>query len=306
MMYDTLIIGSGPAGLTAAIYASRAGLQYAVIEREPMGTGQIAYTERVDNYPGFYGIDGFSLGEKLREHAETLGTAFLEHEVTGLKSVQNGWQILTAAGDVLESRTVICASGASPKRLEISGESEWTGRGVSYCALCDGAFFTGKRVAVIGGGNTALSDALYLAKLAEKVYLIHRRDVFRADHALIEQAAHTDNIELVLQAIPVEIQGTDSVTALIVSRNGNKHLIPADGVFVAVGSVPNTAYVREIAELDSIGYIIAPESGETSAKGLFAAGDIRTKQVRQVVTATADGANAIASVQAYIQKAAAV
>ena len=178
-MYDIIILGSGPAGLTAAIYASRAGLKFAVIEKEYLGTGQIAFAERVDNYPGFYGTDGYSLGEKLREHAETLGTEFIEGEVAALAKSGSVWNISLSDGGKLEAKAVIYALGASPRKLGIKGESEYLGRGVSYCALCDGAFFAGKTVAVIGGGDTALSDALYLSKTAEKVYLIHRRDTFR-------------------------------------------------------------------------------------------------------------------------------
>ena len=296
-MYDIIIIGSGPAGLSAAVYASRAKLRFAVIEKEFMGTGQIAYTERVDNYPGFYGIDGYSLGEKFREHAEELGTEFIEGEVISLARTDKVWTITLSDGSNYESKAVIYAAGASPGRLDIKGEKELTGRGVSYCALCDGAFYEGKTVAVIGGGETALSDALYLSKMAEKVYLIHRRDSFRANQTLIDKVVNDTNIEPVYNALPDEILGTDSAEGVKITQSGESKTITADGIFIAVGTIPNTAILDGIAELDEKGYVIADESCKTSAEGLFAAGDVRTKSVRQVITAAADGANAVCSVQ---------
>ena len=292
-MYDVIIIGSGPAGLSAAVYASRAKLRFAVIEKEFMGTGQIAYTDRVDNYLGFYGIDGYSLGEKFREHAEELGTEFIEGEVTALTQTDNIWTTTLSDGNTYESKSVIYAAGASPGRLDIKGEKELTGRGVSYCALCDGAFYEDKTAAVIGGGETALSDALYLSKMAEKVYLIHRRDSFRANQSLIDKVLAADNIEPLYNALPDEILGTDSAEGVKITQNGESRTITADGIFIAVGTVPNTALLEGIAELDEKGYVIADESCKTSAEGLFAAGDVRTKQVRQVITAAADGANAV-------------
>ena len=296
-MYDIIIIGSGPAGLSAAVYASRAKLRFAVIEKEFMGTGQIAYTERVDNYPGFYGIDGYSLGEKFREHAEELGTEFIEGEVISLARTDKVWTITLSDGSNYESKAVIYAAGASPGRLDIKGEKELTGRGVSYCALCDGAFYEGKTVAVIGGGETALSDALYLSKMAEKVYLVHRRDSFRANQTLIDKVVNDTNIEPVYNALPDEILGTDSAEGVKITQSGESKTITADGIFIAVGTIPNTAILDGIAELDEKGYVIADESCKTSAEGLFAAGDVRTKSVRQVITAAADGANAVCSVQ---------
>ena len=298
-MYDIIIIGSGPAGLTAAIYACRAGLSFAVIEKEYMGTGQIAFTEQIDNYPGYPGIDGYTLGEKFREHAEALGTVFIENEVTALAKAEKSWEISLSDGK-LEAKAVIYAAGASPKKLGIPGESEFSGRGVSYCALCDGAFFEERTVAVIGGGDTALSDALYLSKMAEKVYVIHRRDSFRANNSLVKKAEECRNIEFIMNAVPTEITGGDAVTGLKVQCGGTERAISADGVFVAIGSLPDTDMLRGIADLDERGYVIASESGITSAEGLFAAGDVRTKEVRQIVTAAADGANALISAQNYL------
>ena len=301
-MYDVIILGSGPAGLSAAVYASRAGLSFAVVEKDYMGTGQIAYTEQVDNYLGFSGIDGFSLGEKFREHAESLGTEFIEGEVSAISTADNVWKITLSDGNAFESKTVIYALGASPKKLGIPGENEFLGKGVSYCALCDGAFFSEKITAVIGGGDTALSDALYLSKLAKKVYLIHRRDKFRANASLVKKAEKTANIEFILEAIPSEIIGSDTVTGLKVAKNGSEEIIDVDGIFAAIGATPNTSLLTGIAELDENGYVKASENCLTSADGLFVAGDVRTKEVRQVITAAADGANAVISAEKYLNK----
>lgn len=301
-MYDVIILGSGPAGLSAAVYASRAGLRFAVIEKEYMGTGQIAYTEQVDNYLGYCGIDGFSLGEKFREHAEALGTEFIEGEVTELSRTDSDWKVVMSDGNSVDTRTVIYALGASPKKLGIAGEEEYTGRGVSYCALCDGAFFAGKTVAVIGGGDTALGDALYLSKTAAKVYIVHRRNELRANASLVKKAEETANIEFVFEAVPFEVTGDDSVTGIKYTQNGTEKNLSTDGVFIAVGSLPNSSVLSDIADLDERGYVIADESCITSAEGLFAAGDVRTKAVRQVITAAADGANAIISLLDYINK----
>lgn len=299
-MYDTLIIGSGPAGLSAAVYASRAGLSFAVAEKEYMGTGQIAYTERVDNYLGHYGTDGFTLGEKFREHAEALGTEFIEGEAEDFLRTDDSWKVLFADGRTLETRTVIYAAGAHPRKLDIAGEKEFSGIGVSYCALCDGAFYADKTVAVIGGGDTALEDAMYLAGQAEKVYLIHRRSEFRANKSLQEKVKNCGKISLVLGAVPTEVLGAENVTGIKIDQNGIERELETDGVFVAVGTVPNTEAVKGAVSLDSGGYIIAGEDCKTTAEGFFAAGDVRTKKVRQVITAAADGANAAVSVTEHL------
>ena len=295
-MFDLIILGSGPAGLTASIYAARAGLRFTVIEKEYMGTGQIAYAERVDNYPGFYGLDGYTLGEKFREHAEALGTKFIEGKVTVLANADGVWSITFSDGCTTQTKAVIYALGASPRKLGIPGEAELTGRGVSYCALCDGAFFAGKAVAVIGGGDTALSDALYLSKSTEKVYLVHRRDTFRANKALTDKVLAVPNIQPVYKAVPAEIIGTDKVTGLRLSDGE----LAVEGVFIAIGTVPNTKLLDGLSVLDGYGYIRAGEDGVTPAEGLFAAGDVRTKSVRQVITAAADGAIAVNSVCIYL------
>lgn len=301
-MYDTIIIGSGPAGLAAAIYAQRAQLSAIVIEREYMGTGQIAQSEQVDNYPGLPGINGFDLGEKLRGHAEDLGTTFVEGEVEKLERNGNLWTVTLEDGTSYESKTVIYAAGASHRKLDIPGEAEFTGRGVSYCAVCDGAFYQGRNVVVIGGGDTALGDALFLSKIADTVYLVHRREEFRANQTTQRLVRETPNIRPVLSAVPLEIQGDDLVKGVRIRQREDAMTLDVDGIFVAVGIQPNTELLRGIAELNAQGYLCAGEDGITSAPGLFAAGDARLKPLRQVVTAVADGANCVTSVQEYLQE----
>ena len=299
-MYDTIIIGSGPAGLSAAVFAKRAALNVVVIEKEYCGTGQIAESERVDNYLGLYGESGFDLGGKFRTHAESLGTEFYEGEVTEIIPENGGYKIKTENGEELFTKTVVYAAGASPRRLSIKGEAEFIGKGVSYCAICDGAFYKDKTVAVIGGGDTALGDAIYLAKTAKKVYLIHRRDSFRANKMLTERISDVSNIELVLNAVPYEISGNKRTESVFIERLGKKEVLSVDGIFIAIGTIPNSGIVKDIVSLSEDGYIIADEDCKTSAKGIFAAGDVRTKALRQVITAAADGANSILSVENYL------
>ena len=299
-MYDTIIIGSGSAGLSAAVYAKRAVLNFIVIEKEYMGTGQIAESGRVDNYLGLYGENGFDLGEKFRQHAEALGAEFLESEVISIVKDGNAYKITLSDNSELLTKSIVFAAGANPRKLDIKGESEFSGKGVSYCAVCDGAFYKGKTTAVTGGGDTALEDALLLSKTCEKVYLVHRRDKFRANKALQNIVKNTENIELFLNAKPVEIIGDKKVKTLKILHNGEEKNLELDGVFVAVGTVPNSKLLYGVAKLDSHGYVIADETGATSAKGIFAAGDVRTKQLRQVSTAVADGANCIYSIEKYL------
>ncbi len=300
-MYDVIIIGSGPAGLSAAIYAQRAMLKALVIEKEFMGTGQIAESSRVDNYPGLYGESGYDLGEKFRSHAEASGAEFIEAEVTEIIPESGNYVLKLSDGKLLETKTVIYAAGTYRRRLNIKGEQEFSARGISYCAVCDGAFYAGKSVAVIGGGDTALSDALYLSEMCERVYIIHRRDSFRGSEALQERVKKTPNIELVLNAVPTEFFGDKLLSGVKYIQSGEEKTLNVSGSFTAIGSVPNTELLKGIAELDNIGYIIAGEDGITSAGGIFAAGDVRTKKLRQVVTAASDGANCVESVRNYLQ-----
>lgn len=282
------------------MYAKRAALDFIVIEKEYLGTGQIAESGRVDNYLGLYGENGFDLGEKFREHAEALGTEFLEGEVISIVSDGNAYKIVLSDNSELLTKSIVFAAGANPRKLDVKGEAEFSGKGVSYCAVCDGAFYKGKTTAVVGGGDTALEDALLLSKMCEKVYLVHRRDEFRANKALQNIVKDIENIELVLNAKPAEIIGDKKVSALKVLQNGEEKTLKLDGVFAAVGTVPNSKLLDGIAELDSHGYVIADETGVTSAKGIFAAGDVRTKQLRQVSTAVADGANCIFSIEKFL------
>ena len=298
-MYDIIIIGSGPAGLTAAIYASRARLQTLVLERDTMGAGQIAVTEQVDNYPGLPHIGGYELGEKFREHATELGALFCENDVTHLEKKDGYFTATLEDHTEIQARSVIYAAGTSYRRLEIAG-----GRlaGVSYCATCDGAFFRKKITAVVGGGDVALEDAIFLARLCEKVYVIHRRDEFRGAKSLQKRLMELPNVEILWDTVPEEICGTEKVETLklLNKKTGEKRDLAVDGVFVAVGITPNSEEFKGSVDMDPAGYIAAGEDGKTNVPGIFAAGDVRTKALRQIVTAVADGANCVASVEQYL------
>lgn len=297
-MLDAIIIGSGPAGLAAAIYGKRANLNIAVVEKEYEGTGQIAESSCVDNYLGLPGINGYDLGEQFRNHAVDFGVDFIEHEVVAIEKQPGGWKLAFEDGRSKEARTVIYAAGAQPRKADVPGEDRYIGKGVSYCAICDGAFYKGKTVAVLGGGDTAVDEALYLSDLCEKVYLIHRRTEFRGAAQRVEQARKKANIEFVLGETVKEFVGGEKLTAV---RLNSGTSIELNGVFVAYGSKPQTELLRGIVALDDSGYVVANEDGRTSQEGFFVAGDVRTKTLRQVVTAVSDGANAITSVAEYIK-----
>lgn len=301
-MLDIIIIGSGPAGLSAAIYAMRAGLQTLVIEKQPMSGGQILKTMDVDNYPGLPGIGGFELGMGFREHAEKLGAQFMTAEVTAIEAPAEKEKVVVTDKGSYTCRAIVLAMGAAHRMLGVPGEDALRGMGVSYCATCDGAFFRGKQVAVIGGGDVALEDALFLARGCEKVYLIHRRDALRGAKSLQKKVFETPNIEIIWDSAVEAICGEGMVQMLqIINRKtGEKSEILLQGVFIAVGISPNTDLVRAFMDCDEGGYIRATETGVTNIPGIFAAGDLRTKQLRQVVTAAADGANAIASAESYL------
>lgn len=299
-MLDVLIIGGGPAGLSAAVYAKRANLDVLVAEKVYYGTGQVAESNQVDNYLGFAGINGFDLGAKFREHAVSLGVEFKDGEAQNFSFENDIWKVTFKNGDVLETKTVIYAAGAIHRHLGVTGEAEFGGKGVSYCATCDGAFFKGKTTAVIGGGDTALDDALYLSDISEKVYLVHRRNAFRGSATTVEKLKAKENVEFVLEARPSQISGADRVSELALEDG---RTLTVDGVFIAVGMIPMTDPVKDVVKLDPSGYIVADETGKTSADGFFAAGDVRTKTLRQVVTAVSDGANAATSAEQYIRQA---
>lgn len=299
-MYDIVMIGSGPAGLSAAIYAARAQRSTLVLEKDSFGLGAIAVSERVDNYPGLFGIEGYALGEAFRKQAAAFGAQFQTGEATAVSCRDGVFHVDLRGQASIEARAVIYAAGTSYRRLGIPGAQL---RGVSYCAVCDGAFYQGEEVAVIGGGDTALEDALYLSRIAKTVYLVHRRETFRANPTLQTQVRETVNITLLTQAVPVCIAGEQRAEALTVVQNGAEKTLAVSGVFVAIGSIPNTDAVRGLADLDKNGYLIAGEDGITSQPGLFAAGDVRTKQLRQVITAAADGANCAESCCRYLDGA---
>lgn len=304
-MVDILIIGSGPAGLSAAVYGKRANLSVKVAEKVFYGTGQVAESHRVDNYLGFFGINGYDLGEKFREHAQSLEVEFVEEEAVSYSFDEEAkiWNITYKSGNMEKAKTVIYAGGAVHRHLDIPGESEFGGRGVSYCATCDGAFFRGKKTVVIGGGDTALDDALYLSEIADKVYLVHRREGFRGSSKTVAKLREKENVEFVLNAKPIEIIGENTVSGLKIynTKTETESILSVNGVFIAVGMVPMTQNVGNIVELDKQGYIIAGENGVTSTPGFFVAGDVRTKALRQVVTAVSDGANAATSAEQYIR-----
>ena len=300
-MYDVIILGSRPAGLSAAVYAQRARLNTLVIEEKPLSGGQILDTYEVDNYPGLPGISGFELGQKFREHADRLGTEFVNEQVQEIKD-QKDMKLVVTEKKTYETRTLILATGARHRKLSVPGEDKYIGKGVSYCATCDGAFFRDKTVAVAGGGDVALEDALFLARGSEKVYLIHRRDEFRGARILQERVRETENIELILSSEVREIRGEEQVSSVLLhnKKEDTEHELEVQGIFIAVGISPNTTALDNVIEQDEQGYIVAGEDTRTSIPGIFAAGDVRTKQLRQVITAAADGANAVTSVERYL------
>lgn len=300
-MYDLLIIGSGPAGLGAAIYGVRAGLNLAVLDRSPISGGQVLTTYEVDNYLGLPGISGSEMSERFREHADKLGVSFVMAEVESVEDCGEKKLVHTDEGDY-EAKTVILATGATHAMLGLEGEMRLAGMGVSYCATCDGAFFRGRTVAVVGGGDVAVEDAIFLAGLCKKVYLIHRREALRAADSLQKKLMSLANVEIVWNSEVTQIQGEDMVDAIEVYNNQTKeaHKLDVTGVFIAVGVIPNTETFKGLVDMNEKGYILADESCVTSVPGIFAVGDIRKKELRQIITAVADGANAVNSVQAYL------
>lgn len=297
IIYDVIIIGGGPAGYAAGLYSARGGLRTLILEKGMAG-GQMTNTMEIDNYPGVgIGMGGFDLGDKMKNQAEHFGAETKNNTVVSVELNAETKKIVLEDASELFAKTVILAMGASPKPLGVPGEDVFRGRGVSYCATCDGMFFRNKTVAVIGGGNTAVEDALLLAKTSAKVYLIHRRDGFRASPLYVELAKKTENIEFVLNETVAEICGEKKVTAL---KLGSGRELACDGVFVAVGTQPNTVLVQEILTLEEGGYIPADETTQTEIPGVYAAGDLRRKPLRQVITAASDGAVAATMAEKYL------
>ena len=300
-IYDVVIIGGGPAGYTAALYSSRAGLDTLVLEKFSVG-GQMTLTDAIDNYPGFEeGIDGISLGFKMQQGAERFGAKTEYDEITAV-DLKDKIKIIKGASNEYRSKTVIIATGANPRELGLEKEAELTGRGVHYCAHCDGRFYKDKVVAVVGGGNSAASDALYLSGLAKKVYLIHRRDSLRAERVYHKPLSEAKNVEFVWNSVVESFVADNRVKGVKIRnlRNSQVSELECDGVFVSIGRKPSTELFEGQLEIDAYGYIVADESCRTNLEGVFAAGDVRVKPFRQIVTAVSDGATAAHFAEEYI------
>lgn len=287
--------------MAASIYAKRAGLSTIVLEKTGVSGGQVLTTYEVDNYPGLPLISGFDLSEKFQKHAQHLGVTTTEATVEKVIDQGEMKLVMTDQANYL-TRTVIVATGANHAKLNVPGEEELAGMGVSYCATCDGAFFRGRRVAVVGGGDVAVEDAIFLARTCEKVYLIHRRHELRAARILQEAMAKLPNVEILWDTQVEEIKGEDMVESLsLYNKKTDETMdLPVSGVFIAVGTIPNTEFVKGVVKMDEKGYIIADETCATDVPGIYVAGDVRTKQLRQIITAAADGANAITSIEQYL------
>ena len=300
-IHDMIIIGGGPAGYSAALYASRAGFDVVLIEKMSAG-GQMAITDIIDNYPGFdEGVDGFTLGMKMQAGAERFGAKTIYGEVTSVDFSDKVKKVVTASGELL-AHTVVIATGADPRKLGIEGEDALIGRGLHYCAHCDGRFYKDKTVMVVGGGNTAASDALYLSHLAKKVYVVHRRNTLRATKIYHEPLMKAENVEFIWNSTVSDIIADKKVSSVVVKdlNSGEERRVELDGLFVSIGRKPNTSLFENAVALDESGYIIADESTKTNVDGVYAVGDVRTKALRQVVTAVSDGATSAHFAEEYL------
>ncbi len=299
-MYDLIIIGQGPAGLSAALYAGRAGLKTLVLEKEFSG-GQMGLTYEIDNYVGVDKISGIDLAMNMLSHAKKFGGEFKSENVVNI-DLNSDIKVVETTKAKYEAKSVILALGAKPKKLDIVGEQKLASAGVSYCATCDGNFYKSKTTVVIGGGNTAVEDAIFLSRLCEKVYIIHRREEFRAEKKLVEELKELNNVEFVLNSVPLSINGEQKVESISIKDNktSEERTINVDGVFVAVGTIPTTSLIENHIELDSNGYIKTNERMQTSVKNVYAVGDCRNTVLRQVVTSVADGAIAATTVASNI------
>lgn len=300
-LYDMIVVGGGPGGYTAALYAARSGLDVLVLEKLSAG-GQMALTETIENYPGFAeGVGGFELAEIMQRQAECFGAKSEYAEVEKMELSASPKVLHTSAG-TFYAKTVVLATGANPRKLGVAGEDELVGRGVAYCASCDGMFYKDKTVVVVGGGNTAAEDALILSRIAKKVILVHRRDTLRATKVYHQPLMQTENVEFRWNSVITELLHDEKLTGVRLEnvKTGEQELLPCDGVFVSVGRVPVTELVQGQLELDAGGYVVADETTATSIPGVYAVGDVRTKQLRQVVTAVADGAVAVHQAEQYL------
>jgi thioredoxin reductase (NADPH) len=301
-LFDLAIVGAGPAGVTAYLYARRSLLKVVLIDKIGIG-GQLLLTDLIENYPGFpEGITGFELSELFKRHIETLGLNFKQGEVKKIKKKDNIFNLYFDNGEVLSSKTVLLAIGATHRKLNIPGEKEFTGKGVSYCATCDGPFFKDKVVAVVGGGNTALQEALYLTKFVKKIYLIHRRDAFRATKILQERVFKEEKIEILWNSVVTEIKGKEQVEEIEIfnKESKEKKSLKVSGIFIFIGYEPTTAWLKDLIELDEDGFIVTDDEMRTSLPGVWAAGDCRSKIGRQIVIACGEGATAAISIENYL------
>ncbi len=302
-MYDVIIIGSGIAGMTAAIYAQRAGLEHLLIEKEAVPGGQIIKAYEIDNYPGLQKISGADLALSLQKQCKDLGVKTLRGEaerVEACKAESHAYNVILSDGSLYSTANVVLAVGAKPRLLGIEGEEKFAGRGISYCATCDGFFYKGKKTVVIGGGDTALKSALYLSNVASEVYLIHRRSEFRGSYSTLEKVKQCKNITLVTDSVPVSLVGEDSVEGIWIKKTDasqESSFIECEGIFAAIGNVPLTDKFSDIVDLDSQGYILAGEDCRTSAQGIFAVGDCRSGRLKQLITAASDGAVAVSQIK---------
>lgn len=300
-IYDLIIVGAGPAGMTSSIYASRANMSVLMLERKYPG-GQMLSTEEIENYTGYEMVTGPELSEKMFEHSKKFGTEFSFGNITKVEE-KDGLKYLTAGNDVHVAKSVIIATGSQHRNLDIPGEEQFSGKGVSYCAVCDGAFFRNKEVVVIGGGDSAVEEALYLSNLVSKVTIVHRRDELRAQKILQERAFAKENIHFVWDSVPYEIKGERVVKSVEIRnvKTGEESSIPTNGVFIYVGMLPQTDDFRDLGITNEAGYIPTNEKLETEIPGIFAAGDVREKEIRQVITAASDGAIAAQSAYSYVE-----
>lgn len=302
-IYDMIIVGGGPGGYTAALYAARAGMSVIVLEKLSAG-GQMALTHQIDNYPGFVeGIDGFSLAENMQQQAERFGAETELAEVFSL-NLQADPKVIETSEGVFYGKTVVYAAGAGPRELGIPEEQEMIGRGVNYCAACDGMFYRGKTVVIVGGGNTAAADALLLSRVAKKVILVHRRDTLRATKIYHKPLMEAENVEFRWNSAVVQLRHGEKLNAVVLQnlQTGEETVVECDGLFVSIGRKPATELVKDQLALDGSGYVLADESTRTSVPGVFAVGDVRTKVLRQIITAAADGAMAVHSAEEYLSE----
>jgi len=302
-LYDVVIVGGGPGGLTAGIYAMRAALKTILVEKAVAG-GQVALSDGVENYPGFESIKGYELSQKFLQHAQSYGIEFVQEEVVGVEPGLDFHTVKLADGNVLKTHTVILATGGSPRKLEVPGEDEYYGKGVSYCGVCDGFFFRDKTVVVVGGGDTAAEEALYLAKLAKQVYLVHRRDALRASMILQQRVKDECKIEVLWNTIVTEIKADDAgvnAVSLQDTQTGEPRELITDGVFIFIGFVPNNKLVPAGIKMNADGYVVTNEKCETNMPGIYVVGDLREKYAKQIVVAAADGCTAALVAAHYVE-----